>query len=81
MVGLEEMEDAAGIAVPPDEVMRGGATVLQLQAACGFRAFAEMRLRATEIEDVELGMDARERGNVVHKVLESFWEQVKTQAR
>ena len=80
VVGLEEMEDAAQIAVPADEVMRGGATVLQLQAACGFRAFAEMRLRATEIEDVELGMDARERGNVVHKVLEAFWEEVKTQS-
>ena len=79
VVGLEEMEDAARIAVPPDEVMRGGATVLQLQAACGFRAFAEMRLRATEMEDVELGMDARERGNVVHKVLEAFWNEVKTQ--
>ena len=58
----------------------GWGDVLQLQAACGFRAFAEMRLRATEMEDVELGMDARERGNVVHKVLEAFWELVKTQS-
>jgi ATP-dependent helicase/nuclease subunit B len=79
VVELEEMEDAARIEVPPDVVMRGGATVLQLQAACGFRAFAEMRLRATEIEDIELGMDARERGNVVHKALECFWNEVKTQ--
>jgi probable DNA repair protein len=79
VVGLEEMEDVARIAVPPNEVMRGGATVLQLQAACGFRAFAEMRLRATEMENVELGMDARERGTVVHRVLEAFWDEVKTQ--
>ena len=80
VVELEEMEDTARIVTPRDEVMRGGATVLQLQAACGFRAFAEMRLRATEIEEIELGMDARERGNVVHKVLESFWNEVKTQS-
>ena len=80
MVMLEEMEDAARIETPPDVVMRGGAKVLQLQAACGFQAFAEMRLQAAELEDVELGMDARERGNVVHKVLEAFWELVKTQS-
>ena len=39
----------------PDRVMRGGATVLQLQAACGFRAFAEQRLWATELETIDLG--------------------------
>ncbi len=38
-----------------------------------------MRLRATELEAVELGMDARESGNVVHEVLELFWDEVKTQ--
>jgi ATP-dependent helicase/nuclease subunit B len=80
MVRLEEVMDVARIETPPDVVMRGGANVLKLQAACGFRAFAEMRLHAAELEDVELGMDARERGNVVHKVLEAFWELVKTQS-
>jgi ATP-dependent helicase/nuclease subunit B len=32
------------------------------------------------MDEVELGMDARERGSVVHKVLETFWEQVGTQS-
>ncbi len=49
---------------------------MQLQAACGFRAFAERRLWATEIEDAELGMDARESGTVVHRALELFWNEV-----
>ncbi len=35
------MEDAARVQPLPDGVIRGGAGVLQLQAACGFRAFAE----------------------------------------
>ena len=55
------------VAALPDRVIRGGATVLQLQAACGFRAFAEHRLGSTELESVELGMDALESGIVVHR--------------
>ena len=41
---LEEVEDVARIQALPDRVIRGGARVLELQAACGFRAFAEQRL-------------------------------------
>jgi probable DNA repair protein len=78
VVELEEIEDAARVP-PPEGVMRGGAGVLQLQAACGFRAFAEYRLRATELESVTPGMDARESGTVVHEVLKLFWDAVQTQ--
>jgi RecB family exonuclease len=79
VVEVEEVEDAARVGELPDRVIRGGARILELQAACGFRAFAEQRLWATELEDVEPGMDARESGTVVHKALELFWAEVKTQ--
>ncbi|MCU1251605.1 MAG: putative repair protein [Edaphobacter sp.] len=79
IVDLEEVEDDVKVKALPDRVIRGGATVLQLQAACGFRAFAEHRLGSTELESVELGMDALESGIVVHAVMEIFWGQVKTQ--
>jgi probable DNA repair protein len=79
-VEMETVEDGAGIQALPDRVVRGGAQILQLQAACGFRAFAERRLWATEIEDAELGMDSRESGTVVHKALELFWNAVETQS-
>jgi ATP-dependent helicase/nuclease subunit B len=78
-VDLEEVEDNVTVAQLPDRVLRGGAKVLELQAACGFRAFAEHRLGSTELESVELGMDALESGVVVHRVMEIFWGQVKTQ--
>ncbi|HEY6412164.1 MAG TPA: PD-(D/E)XK nuclease family protein, partial [Edaphobacter sp.] len=78
-VAVEIVEDGAGIPPLPDRVVRGGAQILQLQAACGFKAFAERRLWATEIEAAGLGMDARESGNVVHKALELFWDEVQTQ--
>jgi ATP-dependent helicase/nuclease subunit B len=80
VVALEEVEDAARVAALPDGVLQGGARVLELQAACGFRAFAEHRLWSSELDNIELGMDAGESGIVVHRVLERFWEQVQTQA-
>jgi ATP-dependent helicase/nuclease subunit B len=79
VVEIEEIEDVARVQALPDRVIRGGARVLELQAACGFRAFAEQRLRATEPESIEPGMDARESGTVVHDVLKLFWDEVRTQ--
>ncbi|WP_158791588.1 PD-(D/E)XK nuclease family protein [Granulicella sp. L60] len=79
VVSLEELEDIERVGELPDRVIPGGARILELQAACGFRAFAEQRLWATELASVEPGMDARESGTVVHKALELFWDEVKTQ--
>jgi ATP-dependent helicase/nuclease subunit B len=79
VVEVEEIEDVAQVQTLPDRVIRGGARILELQAACAFRAFAEQRLWATDLESIAPGMDARESGTVVHKILEIFWDEVKTQ--
>ena len=79
ILAVEEIEDAARVQELPDRIVSGGARVLQLQAACGFRAFAEQRLWSTELESIETGMDARESGTVIHTILETFWREVKTQ--
>jgi len=80
LVKIEEIEDTARVQALPDQVIHGGARILELQAACGFRAFAEHRLWATEVEAARLGMDARESGIVVHRALEYLWDEVKTQS-
>lgn len=64
----------------PSNDLRGGASVLKLQAACGFLAFAEMRLRADTLDLRELGLDAGERGDLVHRALESFWTTTRSQS-
>ncbi|HEU5340933.1 PD-(D/E)XK nuclease family protein [Edaphobacter sp.] len=79
VIALETVEDTAQIQTPPDCVTHGGAYLLKLQAACGFRAFAEQRLWSTELEPDEAGMDARQSGTAVHHILELFWNEVKTQ--
>ena len=53
--------------------LRGGAAILQNQAACPFRAFAIHRLSAKAIESPHDGFDYRERGQLVHDTLASFW--------
>jgi RecB family exonuclease len=54
--------------------------VLKLQAACGFQAFAEMRLHSEPVDPCEMGLDAIERGNLVHRALEHFWRVTRSQA-
>ena len=63
----------------PSYEVGGGASVLKLQAACGFLAFAELRLRATEPRSGTMGLDAGESGSLLHRVLQYFWRETKTQ--
>jgi len=76
----EKIEDTVSLPPLPDRVIHGGAEILKLQAACGFRAFAERRLWSTELRTAEVGLDAAERGTIVHLVLEEFWNKVETQS-
>lgn len=72
-------ESEAAIVVPwPVDRVAGGAEVLQNQSACPFRCFADKRLGARAMEDSDWGLDARERGSVVHRALELIWSELKT---
>ena len=75
---FEEVMDNIALPLLPDRPVPGGAQVLQLQAACGFRAFAEKRLFSNPLEAREPGLNALERGNVVHNVMQTFWTGLKT---
>lgn len=76
----EVLPDDAVLPSLPSPEVRGGARVLQLQAACGFLAFAAMRLGSTELEARDAGFDARENGTLLHRSLEQFWKRIRTQA-
>ncbi len=58
----------------------GGTSIFRDQAACPFRAFARHRLGAEGLAEPVNGLDPAERGNLVHSVLEQFWQQVKDQS-
>lgn len=62
-----------------NEQVFGGSFILKDQALCPFRAFARHRLRVDELKEVEPGIQAFERGNIIHLALEFFWQQLQTQ--
>ncbi|MBC7988372.1 MAG: PD-(D/E)XK nuclease family protein, partial [Luteimonas sp.] len=70
---LTSLVDAVAPPWRPVLPLRGGASVLQNQAACPFRSFAMHRLHARAIESPHDGFDYRERGQLVHDTLAAFW--------
>ncbi len=74
-----ELESLADASLPPinaDEAQRGGARLLELQAACPFRAQAEIRLGARALEEPGVGVDAAERGDLIHRALAVLWQEL-----
>ncbi len=78
-LAAEILPDTQPLPPLPPTTLRGGANVLALQAACGFRAFAERRLSSTAPDSPEPGLAPRESGNLVHKVMQAFWDHLRTQ--
>ena len=64
---------------PPvtEKKVRGGTRVLADQAACPFRAFARWRLGAEALEAPSPGLDARDRGKLLHVLMKELWEQLR----
>ena len=60
--------------------VKGGARLLELQAQCGFRAFGELRLGATPLEEPQPGFDRRLRGTLLHRALQDVWSRLRTQS-
>ena len=76
---LESFADNISLPPLPERVTRGGSRVLQLQAACAFRAFAETRLHSTQPDSRLIGLNAMERGALVHHAMEAFWTSIDSQ--
>jgi probable DNA repair protein len=73
-------EEPAAIVPWPIEQDAGGSEVLRRQAACPFQSFATRRLSARPMEATDWGLEPRERGSVVHKILEDLWGELKSHA-
>jgi probable DNA repair protein len=67
----EEFEDDAAIAWPGG--VAGGQEVLQRQAACPFKAFADKRLGGRDVRDSEHGLNAAQRGSLFHTAMQTLW--------
>jgi ATP-dependent helicase/nuclease subunit B len=59
----------------------GGASAFQHQSLCPFRGFVRARLGVQALEEGHGGLDARERGTILHKALQAFWERFPRERR
>ena len=59
----------------PKEPIRGGSSILKNQSTCPFNAFAIHRLWAKEFEQPAIGLEAIDRGSIVHEILYRLWNQ------
>ncbi len=68
----EWMEDATTVPFPL-RTLRDGVRTLTRQSQCPFQAFAVARLGAGDWQAAEAGLDARQRGTLMHAALGRIW--------
>lgn len=73
---LAEFIDAQGPPIPEGSRVSGGTAILKDQALCPFRAYARHRLGAWGLATASIGLDGLDRGSLVHRILELFWQKV-----
>lgn len=74
-------EDAVVDEIGPkltEAVTRGGTNLFKLQAACPFRAFVQIRLRAEELQLPQPGIDRKLRGMLLHDALRRVWSELRS---
>ncbi|KTD23619.1 recombinase B [Legionella lansingensis] len=77
---LEHFSESYVLPFVPEEKLAGGTSILANQAKCPFRAFAAHRLHLKARIENSAGPDQRERGQVIHKVMELLWGALKKQS-
>lgn len=77
---LETVDDNRGPALTERRV-RGGTAVLKAQSACAFQAFAQHRLGAERMTEPGPGLDSRERGSLLHAVLNRIFTELPDHAK
>ncbi len=78
---IEEFNDDNAPALAAGLYSGGGSALFKDQAACSFRAFAKHRLHARSLAEVDIGLNALERGLIVHELMQNFWSSVQTSAQ
>ncbi|MGP1717753.1 MAG: PD-(D/E)XK nuclease family protein [Methylophilus sp.] len=69
------LDDHQAPAVQDGEHVSGGTGLLRAQALCPAWAFYQYRLKARKLETPHNGLDAMQRGDLIHRVMATFWAQ------
>jgi ATP-dependent helicase/nuclease subunit B len=76
---LETVEDGKAPELN-SKTVKGGTRILTDQAACPFRAFARHRLAAEGLDAPSEGLDAMQRGNLLHALMAGIWKELGSSA-
>lgn len=76
-IPMETLIDDQAPAINENEKISGGTAIVKSQAACPFKAFAEVRLQARGIAEPEVGLTPSIRGSLLHAALEYFWKEIR----
>ena len=74
----ESVVDDSAPPVPPGTRLSGGASAIEKQSDCPFRAVAIHRLRAERWPEPLAGLTPIERGNLAHRTLGAFWNETRS---
>ncbi|MGE3317752.1 MAG: PD-(D/E)XK nuclease family protein [Candidatus Berkiella sp.] len=78
-IALEKFIANEDIPLQHTEKIAATCHLLTLQAACPFKAFAELRLNAVTVQEEEDWLAPYQQGIILHDVLQHFWGMIKTQ--
>ena len=73
----ETLADDRGTSFNPRAPLPAGTRALTLQSSCAFRAYAELRLGATELVEGEPGVPMDQRGLLLHSALQMLWDRLR----
>lgn len=77
---LVRFDECYQLPIGQDETLSGGTGFLASQAKCPFQALAAYRLHADPSPDISEGPDVLERGQLIHKIMETLWRTLGNQA-
>jgi len=80
LLELETFEDAPDAPLLADEDVHGGTGIIKNQSACPFRAFIRHRLNIEALGETTPGIEASDKGSLIHLALEFIWGKLKSQA-
>jgi probable DNA repair protein len=76
---LVQFQDIAGPPWAEAGRAKGGSKIFENQSNCAFKAFVTHQLGFKQDQEAEFGLDAMDRGNVVHLLLDIVWQRLESQ--
>lgn len=79
LLSVESYEDDIAPALQSDDKVFGKVRLLEMQAHCPFKAFAEIRLQASSDEESPIWLSAKTTGIILHAIVQDIWHILKDQ--